>query len=132
MLARREHSEFELSQKLRKKGFVESEIHITLQALINEGLLSNTRFTECYVRYRSGKGYGPLRIHAELNARGLPQDVIEHHLDMSDNAWLTMAQQVWKKRFKGIIPRDFKARAQQMRFLQYRGFTPEQIDKVFR
>jgi regulatory protein len=131
LLARREHSERELRRKLLAKGFDQTDIQTTLSALINEGLLSNTRFIEAYVHHRRQKGYGPLRIQAELNARGISEDLIEHHLNIADNAWLTHAHHVWKKRFKGTFPRDFKARAQQMRFLQYRGFTAEQIDNIF-
>ena len=98
--------------------------------LTAEGLLSNTRFIETYLHHRRQKGYGPLRIQAELTARGIPDEMIEHHLNMADNAWFTHARSVWQKRFKGILPRDFKARAQQMRFLQYRGFTAAQINNI--
>ena len=44
---------------------------------------------------------------------------------------LLASSKVWQKRFKGTVPRDLKTRAQQMRFLQYRGFTPEQIKLLF-
>jgi len=30
------------------------------------------------------------------------------------------------------MPEDYKERARQMRFLQQRGFTPEQISRVFK
>jgi regulatory protein len=130
LLARREHSEHELSRKLRTKGFSDSDIQTTLATLTKEGLLSNTRFIEAYVHHRRQKGYGPLRIHAELATRGISEDMIEHHLNITDNAWLAHARHVWQKRFKGASPRDFKARAQQMRFLQYRGFTTGQINSI--
>ncbi len=96
-----------------------------------EGLQSNARFAENYIRFRQTKGYGPLHIRSELLARGLSEEFIEHHLKIADNAWFVGIQKVWHKRFKGIKPRDFKTRAQQMRFLQYRGFTQEQIDSIF-
>lgn len=131
LLARREHSEKELLQKLRLKDFSEPDIQQVIQALVSEKLLSNSRFLENYIHHRRAKGFGPLRIQAELIARGIHEELIEHHLKITDNAWLADIQQVWKKRFKNRLPQDFKARAQQMRFLQYRGFTSEQIDSVF-
>jgi regulatory protein len=131
LLARREHSTHELHQKLLTKGFTPTDIEATLTTLIQEGLLSNTRFLEAYLHYRRQKGYGPLRIQAELAAKGLPEDLIDHHLNIADNAWLAEARKVWQKRFKGVIPRDFKARATMMRFLQYRGFTSTQIHSIF-
>jgi regulatory protein len=127
---RPEQSQHQLHPKLLTKGYAESDIQLTLTALTKEGLLSNTRFIESYLHHRRQKGYGPLRIQAELATRGISEDMIEHHLDIADNAWLAHARQVWQKRFKGASPRDFKARAQQMRFLQYRGFTSTQINHI--
>ncbi len=86
---------------------------------------------ESFIHYRRARGYGPLRIRAELLERGVPEDLIEHHLKITDNAWLDDARKAWQKRFKYRLPHDFKSRAQQMRFLQYRGFTSEQINPLF-
>jgi regulatory protein len=131
-LARREHSELELQRKLLSKGYASPAITTCLAALVDEGLVSNTRFTECYIHARRQKGYGPMRIHVELAARGIPQDLIEHQLDIADNAWFAHAQKAWRKHFKGIMPSDPKIRARQIRFLYQRGFTAEQIDTIFR
>lgn len=131
LLSRREHSESELFRKLRTKNFPLSDIELAITQLAEEGLLSNSRFIENYIHYRSNKGYGPIRIRAELIERGITEEFIEHHLNITDNAWLVNVRNVWQKRFKGVLPRDFKGRAQQMRFLQYRGFTQEQIQNIF-
>ncbi len=131
LLARREHSADELFRKLKLRKFDLNEIQHTVQQLQQEGLLSNARFVENYIHARRNKGMGPVRIHAELIERGISQDLIDQGLDMADNAWLAEARKVWQKRFKKQKPTDFKVRAQQMRFLQYRGFTREQIEQVF-
>lgn len=132
LLARREHSETEISRKLRRKGFVIEDIRQVITALAEENLLSNTRFIENYIHFRRGKGFGPLRIQAELTERGIPEELIDHHLKIADNAWFAEVREVWRKRFKNQMPRDFKTRAQQMRFLYSRGFTSEQIDSIFK
>lgn len=132
LLARREHSETEISRKLRRKGFVIEDIRQVITALAEENLLSNTRFIENYIHFRRGKGFGPLRIQAELAERGIPEELIDHHLKIADNAWFAEVREVWRKRFKNQMPRDFKTRAQQMRFLYSRGFTSEQIDSIFK
>jgi regulatory protein len=131
LLARREHSELELRQKLHSKGFPAASVEAVIVLLAAQGALSNARFTENYVRCRRQKGYGPVRIRAELNARGIDEDMIEDHLNITDNAWLISLRAVWRKRFKGVVPNDSKTRAQQQRFLQYRGFTLDQIDTIF-
>jgi regulatory protein len=131
-LAYRDHSTAELFRKLHHdKDFNEVEVHAALLVLQQEGLLNDARFTENFIRYRCSKGYGPVRIRAELLERGVAQNLIEQHLQIADNVWLDKVRKVWDKRFKGSLPQDFRARAQQMRFLQYRGFTTEQINSIF-
>lgn len=131
MLARREHSVAELSRKLQSKAFDHTDINTVVAALCAEGLLNDERFMDHYIHHRRSKGFGPLRIHAELLERGIAQDLIEHQLKITDNAWLDDARKAWKKRFKNHLPTDFKSRAAQMRFLHYRGFTSEHINQLF-
>ena len=132
-MARRDHSQSELFRKLLDKYLDhETEIHNQLNVLADEGLLNDARFIENFIAYKRRRGLGPLRIRAELIERGVHEDLIEHHLDITDNAWLNDVRHVWQKRFKNNLPRDFKTRAAQMRFLQYRGFTHQQIDSLFR
>jgi len=131
LLARREHSASELSRKLQRKAFNQTDIQTVLTALGQEGLLNDAHFIESFIHYRRDRGYGPLRIRAELLERGIPQDLIEHHLKITDNAWLEEIRKTWQKRFKGCLPQNMKSRAQQMRFLYYRGFTAEQIHQLF-
>jgi regulatory protein len=131
-LARREHATNELRRKIRLKGFELAHIEPVLAALTQEGLLNNQRYLENYIHFRQQKGFGPIRIRAELAQHDLPEELIEHHLQIADNAWFVVAQQVWQKRFKKQIARDYKTQSQQMRFLQYRGFTMEQIEYVIK
>ena len=131
ILARREHSVDELCKKLQHKKYHESEIQLIILDLIAKDLLSDDRFTESFIRAKRLKGAGPLRILFELRKRGISEDLIEHHLKITDNMWLTEVRRVWQKRFKSPA-RDAATRAKQMRFLQYRGFTQEQIEPIFK
>jgi regulatory protein len=118
-------------RKLIRNDFNEDEIYAALATLSNEGVLSDRRFTESFIHYRRGKGYGPLRIQAELKNRGITDALIEQYLEIAAPVWLTNVRLAWQKRFKNCIPSDYKTRAEQMRFLQYRGFTHEQINSIF-
>ncbi len=131
LLARREHSQKELFRKLLQKKFPAEEIEIVLKKLTQENLLNENRFIENYIHFRSKKGYGPIRIQLELLERGIPEIEIEKFLSPNSAHWFQAANHVWQKRFKNKLPTDFKTRAQQMRFLQHRGFTIEQIEKIF-
>lgn len=130
MLARRDHSRQELSQKLKAKGCGGEDIKTVLDALVQEGLINEPRFAENYIYWRRGKGFGPARIAMELQTRGIASETIAQHLQIADNAWFTEARKVWQKHFRGKLPHDNQSRARQMRFLQYRGFTREQIESV--
>ena len=131
-LTRRDHSQSELAQKLRGKKFPHDDIQAHIASLAQEGLLNDSRFAENYCRYRRAKGYGPLRISMELQARGINAETIAEVIQITDNAWFAEAERIWRKRFKSTAPKDLALRAKQMRFLQYRGFTREQIEHVAR
>lgn len=125
--ARREHSQLELKQKLLKlKGHLINDILSVIEQLRQEGLQSDGRFTEAYVRTRVRRGFGPQRIEIELRERGIEDDMIDAHLDEQDSTWQKHISAVWQKKYK-TMPEDFDARLKQMNFLHYRGFTTEQI-----
>lgn len=131
LLARREYSTCRIKQKLLSKGYAEEEVVIALEALGHEGVLSDQRFVESYLHYRQSRGYGPQRIRQELLAHGISKGMIEDQLDITDNTWFAEAKRVWQKRFRGKLPSDMKERSKQVHFLQYRGFTQEQIENIF-
>lgn len=130
-LTRRDYSQQEILLKLHAKGYACEQSAAVVAELAQAGYINESRFIENYIYWRRGKGYGPLRISMELQARGIAADVIAERLEITDNAWFTEARRVWQKHFKGKLPNDFKDRARQMRFMQYRGYTREHIDSVF-
>lgn len=129
LLARREHSRFELRQKLLARGYDDPELDALLTDLAAERLQSDERFVEAYVYSRISKGFGPLRIQAELRERGIDDELVHRFLDMNARDWFEQARQQWQKRF-GKVAKDFKERAKQARFLQGRGFPPQVIRQV--
>ncbi len=130
LLARREHSTLELKEKLVRREFDAGRVEQVLESLAQDGLLSDERFAEAFVTYRVRRGQGPLRIRRELDQRGVATALAEQHLDAYRDAWLELASVARRKRF-GVKPvRDYAERARQARFLQYRGFSTEQIMQV--
>jgi regulatory protein len=130
LLARREHSVAELRRKLLDKGYDKTAVDEQLQTLERENLLSDRRFTESYVNYRSKKGFGPLRIKQELKETGISEALSLEYLDDSE-FWRSLAKNVREKRFGATPPRDYKDKARQLRFLQYRGFNNDQLRGLF-
>jgi len=127
LLARREHAARELRRKLCAKGYAPAGVDEVTDALAREGLISDTRFIETYVRGRIRRGWGPLRIKAELGERGVDAELVEAYIDLNDGQWRDIVRATRSRRFGDRPPESFQDRARQMRFLQSRGFTADQI-----
>lgn len=137
LLARREHSVEELRQKLARRFGWDQELDQViveqLDRLVDEGLLSDSRFAAAMLRQLVLKGLGPRRLDGELRQRGIDQgwqfcaEAAELDID-----WFEQARVVYSKKFPRPIPvGDGEPRrkewAKRARFMQYRGFEAEQF-----
>jgi regulatory protein len=126
-LARREHGRGELLDKLLRAGFDPEAADEAITGLIDDGLQSDGRFAEAFVRSRISQGKGPAVIRADLRQRGVAGSLIDTALEEADEDWYALARDVRLKKFGSGTPIEFKEKARQMRFLQSRGFEPDQI-----
>jgi len=127
LLAGRDFGRRELADRLLRKGYPARLVEPVLVALVADRSLSEDRFVEQFVRQHAGRGQGPVRIGAELRERRVDPAAIEHALDESGVDWVESARLARRRRFGAAPPADFHERAKQARFLQYRGFSAEQI-----
>ncbi|MCC5868990.1 MAG: regulatory protein RecX [Gammaproteobacteria bacterium] len=127
LLARREHARAELEHKLAVKGFEASLIAPVLDQLIDERLLDESRFAESFVASRARRGQGTVRIAGDLRQRGVDTALIDTALAGAQIDWAEVARQVRAGKFGTQLPADYREWARQARFLQYRGFTMDQI-----
>jgi regulatory protein len=130
LLARREHGRVELTRKLRQRGATPEIIEPALDRLVEEGLLSESRYLESYVASKARSGYGPLRIREDLSQRGLQKSDIETALRESGVDWQEKLHETWQRKFAGRLPADARERAQQGRFLSYRGYPLDLISRL--
>ncbi|MAZ86112.1 MAG: recombination regulator RecX [Cellvibrionaceae bacterium] len=127
LLARREHSQLELRQKLLKRFSDDGGlIDRIIVGLAEEALQSDERFSEAYVRMRYGKGYGPRRILAELRQKGIDDELSAAVVRDGSCDWYESARIALDKKFSGgsLVSAD---RAKIYRFLTYRGFFHDHI-----
>lgn len=129
LLARREHSYRELEQKLKLRGMDGELIEQQLNQLKEEGLLSDTRFLESFIRSKANSGIGPIRIREELIYKGIDVAEIKIALEEADFDWDVILYRVWQKKFTDK-PKCNKEKAKQVRFLTYRGFHMNQIMRL--
>ena len=126
-LARREHSRHELCRKMEKVGFDPNVALHAIEQLQKDGLQSDRRFVAAFVQSRIGQGKGPTRIRDDLSQRGIQAAMIQEVLGELEQDWFALARITRQKKYGGDEPLDFKDKARQMRFLQYRGFEPDHI-----
>lgn len=129
-LARREHSRHELSTKLSDKFpdlDRETLIEPVLEQLAGENLQSDERFVENFVRYKSGRGAGPLKIQAELRHKGIDDALLRRHLHDGVHDWRELARQALEKKYGESVPDSPREQQRRYRFLAQRGFDSEQI-----
>lgn len=128
LLARREYSRVELERRLVAKGHDDEATAECLDALAHEGLQSDARFAEVFLRSYIARGQGPLKIRAKLGERGIESDLIRSAFEeaaANELDWFTLACESLAKRFDGPgnTPRE---RARRERFLAGRGFDFDQ------
>jgi regulatory protein len=130
-LARREYGQTELIKKLADKGYERSVAEQAVNKLTEDGLQSDQRFAEAFVQSRINQGKGPVRIRLDLGQRGVGDAAIELAIEDASANWFELARDVRLRKFGTGKPSDFKAKAKQMRFLQYRGFEQDHVQAAF-
>ncbi len=130
-LARREYGRNELIRKLADKGYVRNIVEQAVNQLTLDGLQCDERFAGSFVQSRISQGKGPVRIRLDLSQRGVEDATIECAIDESAADWHGLAREVRERKFGFDSPADFKEKARQMRFLQYRGFERDHIQSAF-
>jgi len=127
LLERREYSVAELKRKLLAAGHLPAAVDVVIGQLAARRLISDARYAGSRVRHRSNRGQGPVRIRAELRREGIAEELIQAELDAVGCDWERLAVSVRVRKFGSRTPPSSAERAKQARFLQYRGFTANQI-----
>ncbi|UAX01409.1 regulatory protein RecX [Proteus terrae] len=139
MLSRRDYSTSELQRRIERR-IRETEkdsptapecLPQVIERLLESQYLDDNRTIYSFFRSYLNKSYGPLRIRQELRLKGFPSEIIECVLEETDTDWYALCQDLKEKKFGTAKPKDFKERAKQIRYLQYRGFTSDYINALF-
>ncbi|RKU02674.1 recombination regulator RecX [Burkholderia sp. Nafp2/4-1b] len=129
-LSRREHSRAELARKLAPYVGEDESVEPVLDALEQEGWLSDARFAESLVHRRASR-VGVARIVGELKRHAVGDSLVEEvNAQLRETEW-ARAQAVWRKKF-GALPQTPAERAKQARFLAARGFSSATIVKLLK
>ena len=127
----REHSRYQIKNKLINKGFEKKIVNDVLQELLESGFQSDKRYTEEYIRYRQNIGYGVKKIIFELKSNGISSSIISEYL----NNFIDDYDVLFKLASDKILNEnlnDQKILAKYINHFKYRGFDNNIILKVIK
>jgi regulatory protein len=127
LLAGRDFTRHELVERLSRRGYQPALVQSAVAGLVAENLLREERFVELFVTQHSSRGRGPMRIRQDLRQRGIEPEAIDSALAAGGVDWTESARVARRRRFGTAVPADRRERAKQARFLQYRGFSSDQV-----
>jgi regulatory protein len=127
LLAGRDFTRHELAERLRRRGYQPALVGAVIVGLVAENLLREERYVELFIGQHSRRGRGPMRIRQDLRQRGIGPEAIDTALKEGEVDWTESARAARRRRFGTALPADQRERAKQARFLQYRGFSSDQI-----
>ena len=128
LLAQREYSRQELTDKLTAAQASPEEVKQALAQLEAKGLVDDARVVETLVNRRSGK-LGASRLRQELQAKGVSAELVAETMAGLKDTELARAQAVWQKKF-GQLAATSAERNKQARFLASRGFSGDVVRQV--
>ena len=128
-LSRRDYTKHELLVRLNQRFESPEEVEEVVENLSLEGLQSDGRFAESFIRFRIQKGFGPIRIRKELQERGVEEQLLSASLEVFELDWEKNALEVLDKKFGKAICEDFQEIAKRARFMEHRGFSLEHCQK---
>lgn len=131
LLARREHSQKELLNKLLLRGFGKNEILVIIDEFALQGWQSDSRYAEIYARSRIQKGYGPTCISYELKKNGIEAVDLDDIVCKTVGSWMELLEQVYTKKYGHDLRIDRNEWAKRSRFLMQRGFSGTMISALF-
>lgn len=136
ILTRRDHTVFELSQKLKLRNFGEDIIRRVLSECERLHYLDDDRTALIFLNQLKRKGYGSLRIRNEFRKKGLRGAKFEKIITngCSDDDDRVNAKQVLLKKMNSFDREtdEHKRRGKMYRFLNSRGFPDAIISELLR
>ncbi len=118
----RDHSSAELARKLRQKGIDAALIAPLLEELTQKGYLNEARVAQALLERLQARGYGPMRIKAEMQKRGTPRELLDRLLQSAPPPDAAKIEALLASKRRGSL-REPKERARLLAMLAIKGFS---------
>ncbi len=136
MLTRRDHTRYEIRQKLKQRGFSPGAIRAAVAECERLNYIDDERTARIYIGQLLRRGFGFRRIAVELKKKGLQggrfEDILEEQRAEIDEG--EIALRVVQKKMNSLEKEaDRKKRRDKLyRFLDYRGFNRAIISELIK
>ncbi len=136
LLTRRDHTRYEVRQKLKQRGFSAGAIRAAVTECERLNYIDDERTARIYIGQLVRRGFGFRRIAAELKKKGLQgkriEDILKQQQVEIDER--EIARRVLQKKIKSLEREaDRKKKRDKLyRFLDYRGFNRSIISELIR
>jgi regulatory protein len=130
LLAAREYSRLELTNKLQKYEEVEGALALALDELEAKGFISEARVVASTLHQKANR-LGSARLLHTLKTKGVAADKIAEAAASLKETEFDRALDVWARKFGApcTSPNEY---AKQARFLASRGFSGEVVGRVLK
>jgi len=125
LLKVRLRSQFEIEQRLKRKGYSEKEISGAIEELKKDNLINDKRFAYAWINNRELlKPSGKRLLTLELRQKGVASEIIEEVLSFDNEYELELAKQALERKIRIYQNLDqFKQKQKALAFLSRRGFS---------
>lgn len=135
LLSCRERSEYEITQKMKEKGYANPIVENTMNFLKQNQYVDDKQFAAAFVENRlNKKNRGRTLIKQELYSKGVSKEIIQRTLveHMDSDQEYAVAMEISEKKLKTSF-KDYNKKEQYQKlglFLQRKGFSYETISKI--
>jgi regulatory protein len=134
ILAHREHSVAELTQKLIRRGYASDVVQRVIVECLRLNYLDDQRVARQVLERIKRRGFGSHRVRSELLKKGLPGEKSGNDLGegMSSSEEHIVARRVALKKWESLKrdPDPAKRKLRLQRFLRSRGFSESVVIEV--
>ncbi|KUK56187.1 MAG: regulatory protein RecX [Atribacteria bacterium 34_128] len=135
LLSRRIYSRYEISRKLKNKGYPEKIIANLIFWLENNNYINDELFAEMWAQFRlQNKPIGRYKLNQELRIKGIKQDIIKKVIDKTYDEIdeLTLARNLIKDKIVSSEIKNIRIDPKKIyNFLLRRGFSIEISKNIY-
>ncbi len=132
LLEYRERSEWEIRDRMRRKGYEEKVITETIEFLKNQNLVNDERFARMWTESRLRRSYGRWKISSDLKGKGVDRELIDEVLEelYSGINETQIVLELVERKWPSLEKEDNLMLRRISNFLKQRGFSFEVIADV--